>query len=138
MNKVKKFVDGNLAERLRHVDNLSHEVYKALSLSNEKHKIWAVNDMHNLTLLTDNSILATRLRLEQRKIIDHFKQTLNIDIGHITIKMIMPAPKPAKKIKRSSKIAAGYAKSMLSIARDIEDKELQEQLMRIATQDNSK
>lgn len=138
MNKLKKFVDGNLAERLRHVDNLSQEVYKALSLVTDKHNIWAVNNMHNLTLLTDNSILATRLRLEQHKIIAHFKQVLNIAIGDITIKIIMPKPKPAKKIRRSNKIGSESAKSMLTIAQDIEDKELQAQLMRIATQDNSK
>jgi hypothetical protein len=137
MNKVKKFVDGNLAERLKHVDNLSQEVYKALLLPMNKHNIWAVNKMNKLTLLTDDSILATRLRLEQHAIIRHFKQKLNISIGTITVKMAMPSPQPPKKEKANSKIASHSAKTMISIANDIEDKELREQLIRMAKQNNN-
>lgn len=137
MNKVKKFVDGNLAERLRHVDNLSQEVYKALSLPMEKHNIWAVNNMHNLTILTDDSILATRLRLEQQKISLHFKQKLNLAIGKITIQMAMPPAKPAKKKKFSDTMTAKSAHSMMSTAQEIEDKELQEQLIRMAKYNNN-
>ncbi len=132
MNKVKKFVDGNLAERLRHVDNLSQAVYKALSLPKENHNIWAVMEMSQLTLLTDDSILATQLRLEQQRIISYFQQQLNITIGKITIRMTMPAPSPPRKKKQSRKITAKSAKIMISIAQEIEDKELQEQIISIA------
>jgi len=137
MNKVKKFVDGNLAERLKHVDNLSQAVYKALSLPMKNHNIWAVMEMSQLTIMTDDSILATQLRLEQQRISYYFKQQLNIAIGKITIKMTMPPPRPPKKKKRSSKITAKNAKIMISIAQDIEDKELQEQVIRIATTNNN-
>ncbi len=132
MNKVKKFVDGNLAERLKHVDNLSQSVYKALSLPMENHNIWAVMEMSQLTLLTDDSILATQLRLEQQRIIYYFQQQLNIAIRKITIKMTMPAPRPPRKKKRSRKIATKNAKIMISIAQDIQDKELQEQVIHMA------
>lgn len=137
MNKIKKFVDSNLAERLRHVDNLSREVYIALSLSLENHNIWAVSNMQTLTLLTDDNILATRLRLEQQKIMQHFKQKLNIAVNTISIKMVMPASLPPKKEKLSSKIAAHSAQSMISIAQEIEDKELKQQIIRMAKQNNN-
>jgi hypothetical protein len=132
MNKVKKFVDGNLAERLKHVDNLSQAVYKALSLPMENHNIWAVMEMSQLTLLTDDSILATQLRLEQQRIIDYFQQQLNITIGKTIIRMTMPAPSPPRTKKRRHKITAKSAKTMISIAQDIEDKELQEQVICMA------
>ena len=137
MNKMQSFVDLRLVERLRHVDNLSKEVYKSLNLSPEKHNLWAVKSMRILTILTDDSILATHLRLGQGTIQRYFRQQHQINFDTVTIKMTMPPPQPVKEEKRASKISQQSARILTSIANGIDDDELKKQLIRLAWQDNS-
>lgn len=137
MNKMQSFVDLRLVERLRHVDNLSKEVYESLNLSPEKHNLWAVKSMRVLTILTDDSILATHLRLGQNTIRNYFRQQHQVNFDTVTVKMTMPSPQPVKKEKRASKISQQSARILTSIANGIDDDELKEQLIRLAQQDNS-
>ena len=134
---MQSFVDIRLVERLRHVDNLSKEVYKSLDISPEKHNLWAVKSMRILTILTDDSILATHLRLEQNTIRRYFRQQHQINFDTVTIKMTIPPPQPVKVSKRASKISQQSAKVMTSIANGIDDEGLKEQLISLARQDNS-
>ena len=93
--------------------------------------MWVVRDLKTLTVLTSDSILATRLRLEQQQIINYFNNHSTFIIDTLQVKMTMPKMTKRQKIRKTYQISERNVKIVSSIAEGIEDDELREGLLRI-------
>ena len=132
MKKVRSLVDSKLVERLNHVDNLTKIIFEAIGLPKAKHQIWAIKDYKNITILTNDSILATRMRLEQNQIINYIRNHSVLIVDSITIKMAMPEMERRQKHRSTYTLSEKSVKTIASIAMGIEDEELRESLLSIA------
>jgi len=132
MKKVRSLVDSKLVERLNHVDNLTKIIFEAIGLPKAKHQIWAIKDYKNITIMTNDSILATRMRLEQNQIINYIRNHSALIVDSITIKMAMPEMKRREKPRATYTLSERSVKTVTSIAMGIEDEELRDSLLSIA------
>ncbi len=138
MKNIRALVDTKLVERLNHVDNLTKIIFKAVGLEPQKHLLWVVRERRTLTILTQDSILATRIRLEQKSIIQYLRAHSDLLIDTIQVRMTMPKSARMEKRRETYTLTKSNAQTISSIAEGIEDKELRESLLRIAAQSNSK
>ncbi|MEE9352216.1 MAG: hypothetical protein V3U78_08145 [Thiotrichaceae bacterium] len=137
MKNINTFVDNNLVERLKHVDNLTKIVFDAIGLPQKKFHMWVVRDRRSITILTNDSILATRIRLEQQQIINYVNNNSVFVVDSVRVKMTMPEA-PNRQVKHITyALSEKNSKIMASIAESIEDDELRESLLSIARQKNS-
>lgn len=131
MKNVKGFVDYNLVERLKHVDNLTKIVFDAVGLPHKKFHMWVVRDLRSITVLTSDNILATRLRLEQQQILNYVNNHSTFSIDKVNVKMTMPEFAKRQERKKTFCLSERNVKIMTSIAESIEDKGLRESLLSI-------
>jgi len=134
MRNVNNFVDYNLVERLKHVDNLTKIVFDAIGLPSKKFQMWVVRDLRKITILTNDNILATRLRLEQQQIINYINNHSTFVIDTLKVKMTMPEMVKRDNTRKAYRLSNRNVKIISSIAESIEDDELREGLLRIARQ----
>lgn len=134
MKKIRSLVDRKLTERLYTVDDLSKLIYEAMGLSPENHRIWAIRHLRHITILTDDSILATRLRFEQRMLLHYINSHSALIIDAIDIKMTGKRQERETTPYRKYVISDRNVKIIKSIADGIEDEELRESLKSLANQ----
>jgi hypothetical protein len=139
MKKVRTFVDQDLAKRLHHIDNLSSAVCEAVQISPDQHKVYAIKHMSQLTILTSDNILATRLRLEQDRVRRYLRDEHGIIIEKLRVKMntFYGRTRDIKKVTRANVMSEQTSDIIASIAEDIEDPELKESLIRLARRTKS-
>ncbi len=131
MKTPRNLVDNNLVKRLKHVDNLTKIVFDAINLPHKKFLMWVVRDLRTITILTSDSILATRIRLDQQQIINYFNNHSTFIIDTLNVKMTMPETTKREKIRTTYQLSEKNVKIISSIAEGIEDDELRESLLRI-------
>lgn len=129
---MRSLMDKNLLERLSSVDNLSKLIYRALSLDTDKHQIWAIRNRRALTIMTDNSILATQLHYQRQRVLDYINSNSSLLLDSVTVKMTTPSSHSNRKVHPGYKISDRNSKILLSVADSIEDEELKEGLKKIA------
>ena len=132
MKKIRSLVDSKLVKRLNYVDNLTKIIFEAIGLPKAKHQIWAIKDYKSITVLTNDSILATRMRLEQNQIINYIRNHTALIVDTITIKMAMPEMERREKPRATYALSEKSIKTVTSIAMGIEDEGLRESLLSIA------
>lgn len=134
MNKLDTLFDRNLLKRLHHLDHLSLSVCEALSLDPDKHALWVIKSMRVLTIMTSDTILATRLRFEQAIIIDYLARHKNIQINEIKVKLAhvtTPAPKQQMPNDRMH-VSPASADVLSHVAETLDDEELKQCLLNLA------
>ncbi len=131
MKNIHTFVDRNLVERLNHVDNLTKIIFDAIGLPKKRFQMWAVRDLRIITILTNDSILATRIRLEQQSIVNYINNNSTFVIDSVKVKMTMPEMPKRPSKRETYTISKQNAEIISSIAEGIEDDELRESLLRI-------
>ncbi|CAA6816387.1 MAG: Unknown protein [uncultured Thiotrichaceae bacterium] len=133
MQKPRSLVDDILIRRLKQVDNLSNVIFEAMNLPKEQHKIWVVSNMRQLTVMCEDSILATQIRMQQEAILDYFRKKNNLKFDELRIKLVAPErvfkPRANKATKHMPSITA--SKTIAAIADGIDDEELRESLLRL-------
>jgi hypothetical protein len=132
MKKVRSLIDRKLVERLNHVDDLTKIIFAAIGLPENKHQIWAVKDLRKITILTNDSILATRLRLDHQQIINYINNHSALVVDSIQVKMTMPEMTRRETSRTTFSLSEKSAKTISCIANSIEDDELRESLLRIS------
>lgn len=132
MKKIRSLVDRKLVKRLSHVDNLTKIVFAAVGLPEKKNQIWAVKDLRKVTILTNDSILATRLRFDQQQIINYINNHSTLMVSSLQIKMTMPKVTKRLAPRTTYSLSEKSAKTISCIAESIEDEELRESLLRIS------
>ena len=134
MKKIRTLVDRKLVERLNHVDSLTKIIFDAMGLPEKKHQLWAIKDCRKMTIMTNDSILATRLRLDQQQIINYINNHSALIIDSIKIKMTMPEMARRETQRQTYHLSVKSMNTITSIAEGIDDDELRESLLRIARQ----
>lgn len=134
MQKPRSLVDDILIRRLKQVDNLSNVIFEAMGLPKDQHKMWVISNMRQLTVMCEDSILATQIRMQQNAILDYFRKNNNLKFDGLRVKLIAPErihkPRPNKATKHTPSLKA--SKTIADIADGIEDDELRESLLRLA------
>lgn len=138
MQKPRSLVDDILLKRLKQVDNLSNVIFEALGLPKEQHKLWVISHMRQLTILCEDSILATQIRMQQRAILDYFRKHKNMKFDELRVKLIAPErtykPRPNPAINHKPSITA--SRTIAAIAESIDDEELKQSLLRLTGKTN--
>ena len=132
MKNICSLVDRNLVERLNHVDSLTKMTFDAIGLPQRKHQMWAVRNLRTLTILTHDSILATRIRLQQDQVIHYFKHNSALIIDTVKVKMSTPELAKQQKKRIPFTISQQSARVIAAIASSIDDDELRNSLLRVA------
>ncbi len=132
MKNIHSFVDRNLVERLNHVDNLTKIIFDAIGLPKKKFQMWAVRDLRTITILTNDSILATRIRLEQQQITNYINNNSTFVIDSVKVKMTMPEMAKRSARRETYTLSKKNTETISAIAEGIEDEELRKSLLRIA------
>lgn len=133
MQKPRSLVDDILIRRLKQVDNLSNVIFEAMGLAKDQHRMWVVSNMRQLTVMCDDSILATQVRMQQKAILDYFRKHKNMRFDGLHVKLIAPErvhkprPNPATKHRPSVSVS----KTIAAIAEGIDDDDLKESLLRL-------
>lgn len=137
MKNIRAFVDAKLVERLNHVDNLTKIILESLGLKPQKHLLWVVRERRTLTVFAQDNILATQLRLQQEKIIQQIREKTDLLIDTVKIQMTMPQTSRSEIKMKTYTLTQKNAQAIKSIATNVEDEELKEMLLRIASQADS-
>lgn len=134
MQQPRSLIDDILLRRLKQVDSLSNVIFEAMGLPKDQHRLWVVSNMHQLTVMCEDSILATQVRMQQTAILDYFRKHKNMKFSGLKVKLIAPErvhqPRPNASIAHKPSPAA--TKTITAIANGIEDEELKESLLRLA------
>ena len=134
MKTPSNLVGNDLGSRLRSVRQFSKIICDALDLPNHVDSVWAVKNLADLTILTNDSILATQIRLRQQELQANLKRLHGLDFRSITVKMQSQAIRREKPLTHQAKRtmpSADSRKVIQSIAQNIQDDELRESLMRL-------
>lgn len=133
MQKPRSLVDDILIKRLKQVDNLSNVIFEAMNLPKDQHRMWVVSNMCQLTVMCEDSILATQVRMQQKAILDYFRKNNNLKFDGLRVKLIAPErvhqPRPNKA--RKHRPSATASKTIAAIADGIDDEELRDSLLRL-------
>ena len=134
MEKLGIHTQPYITQRLKQFDELQKTIIKILGIELEDTSLWAVVSKQQLTIFTDNPLLATQVKYQQRKICTHLNNVYNINLGSVHTKLIPAkiASKPVKIVRK--KLKKTTLDALSSIADNIEDKELKQILKNISKQ----
>lgn len=130
MEKINRFINRDITERLEQLDKLTAEVGDFLSLPITG-RVWPVLKNQRLTLLTDDSHLATQIRFQQQLLGKHLSKRLNLKISAVNVKLIsFPL---ASKVRKNNSfcMSSKAALIMQGIAGSMEDTELQQAILKL-------
>ncbi|MFT5132029.1 MAG: hypothetical protein ACI9SC_000492 [Gammaproteobacteria bacterium] len=97
------------------------------------HFILANIDADSLTLHTDSSAWAARLRFKTLDILSTVRELCKVDYPHtLRIKVVLPANKPIKPKKRTLKLSSKNAQLIQDTANSITDPVLRDALLRLS------
>lgn len=130
MEKINHLINRDIARRLEQLDKLTLEIGNFLHLPLYG-RIWPVLQNQRLTLLADDPNLATQLRFQQQKLAKHLSKRLNLKISALHIKLIsFPLASIVQK-NNGFQMSSKAALTMQGIANSMEDKELQQAILRL-------
>ena len=131
MKKINKLIQGGLTERLQRADAVVAVIAQFLKIPLDN-RLWLTLKNQRLTLLTDDTHLATLLRFQQIMLCKHINKHLGSKIRGIDIKVIsLPLARYEKKTT-GFQFSSEAANVVCSIAHNIEDPELREAVMQLA------
>jgi len=132
MKKASDFVNSQFIRSIETYDKLSQYVYQLMHLNKEKHNVWVVVKQQQLTILTDNPYLGTQLQYQQQTICDALNRQFLLELKKTKVKII--PPKAIKETRHDPRFVIGEKASLAleSIAKDIDDEELQASLLQLA------
>lgn len=125
-------MDKNLVRRLNRLNGLTDIIFNALKLSPTRHSLWVTQDNHCLNIVTSDSILATKIRMDSPNIIKHVNDNSCLIIRSIKVKLSHIGQAKAPKENKTLPISEAAAQNITLIANTIEDKGLREGLLSIA------
>lgn len=114
------------------LDELRNSIIKIMSINTEDIKIWPVLSSGKLTLFSDDPMLATQVRYQQKNICKHLNNAYNLKLDGVHTKLIPPtnASQPVKS--QAPPLSKITSKTLSSIAKEIEDSELKQILINIS------
>lgn len=131
MKKINNLIRANIMGRLQETDTIVGLIAQFLKLPLEN-RLWVVSKPHRLTLLTDDTYLATQLRFQRIQLCQFLNKYLTTAIREVDIKVIsLPLTRVDEKTG-GFHLSADTANVMNSIAQGIEDQELREAVMQLA------
>ena len=132
MKNVYSLMDKNLVKRLNQLDDLTRIIFDALNLSATRHSLWVTQKNHQLDIITNDSILATKVRLGKKEIIQYINTNSSLIIKEINIKLAHLDQVPSPKQNRTIPISRTAAQNLEVIANTIDDDGLKQSLLDIA------
>jgi len=133
MKNINELVNSQLTTRIKNYDKLSNFVYELLHLNKSKHKIWVVAKRNKLTLLTDNPYLGTQIRYQQQTICDEINRKFLMELNQVHVKLVPPTSSLQRPKEERFKISENTGSVLASIAEEIDDAELKQSLIDLAT-----
>ncbi len=133
MKNINELVNSQLTTSIKNYDKLSNFVYELLHLNKSKHKIWVVTKRNKLTLLTDNPYLGTQIRYQQQTICDEMNKKFLMELTEVKVKLIPASSSIPKSNEQRFTISENTGAILSSIAEEIEDTELKQSLIDLAT-----
>ena len=132
MEKINKLIQGGLTERLQRADAVIAIIAQFLKFPLDN-RLWLSLKNQRLTLLTDDIHLATQLRFQQFMLCKHINKHLDVKIRGLDIKVInLPLARLEHKTN-GFKFSHEAASVVCSIAQGIDDPELREAVMQLAS-----
>jgi hypothetical protein len=131
MEKISRLINTGLTERLEQVDRLAVEIGLFLSLPTAD-SIWPILKHSRLTLLTDDPHLAVQIRFQQNTLSKHLSKRLNLKISALHIKLISFPIASFEQKYNGFRLSNDTALVVQSIAKSIDDKELQDAVIRLS------
>ncbi len=134
MKKLTTHTQAYIIQRLKQLDELQTIISGILGIELEDTSLWPVITKQQLTIFTDNPLLATQVKYQQKKICTHLNNVYNINLEVLHTKLIpskiasQPKQKTTNTLKRSTLVA------LSSIANEIKDNELKQILKNISKQ----
>lgn len=125
-------MDKNLVKRLNQLDDLTSIVFAALNLSVKEHSLWVTQKNHLLNIVTSDSILATKIRLDSASIIKYINKNSSLIIDEISIKLAHLDQTRLPRENKTTPISETAAHSLKLIANTIDDEGLKQSLLSIA------
>ena len=134
MKNFQHLVNSELTKSIENYDKLSNFVYELMHLDKDKHNVWVVAKRQNLTLMTDNPYLGTQLRYQQNTICDAMNRKFLMELKTCKVKIIPPTIDTKKQQQDLYKIGGKASEVLKNIAGEIEDEELKNSLLKLASQ----
>lgn len=135
MKKLGSHTHAGITKRLNQLDELRNSLIEALNINIQNNMFWPIISRQQLTIFTDNPILATQIKYQQKKICTHLFNAYKINLEAVHTKLISSkiASKPiniqAKPLKKST------SQTLSSIADGIDDSELKQILKNISNRE---
>lgn len=134
MKKLASFTHSDITKRLNQLDELRNSIIDILDIPIHDIRLWPVISKQQLTVFTENSILATQIRYQQKKICNHLNKIHTLNLRAVHTKLI-PSTIATQSVKiKPPTLKNSTSKTLSSIADQIEDNELKQILKRISKQ----
>jgi hypothetical protein len=133
MKTAQSLINPQLIKRLKEIDELKNNLYDYFKVTPEIVTIWPVLKKHELTILTDSPIFATQIRFQKKSIVHFLKQKFSLNITVVHTKLLPPQKASPILRKKPTKPGVSAQKSIKSIASLVNDKELRDALLKLAT-----
>lgn len=132
MNRLDSHITSSITQRLQMLDELRNSIIKIMSINTQDIKIWPILSNGKLTLFSDDPMLATQVRYQQKNICKQLNSVHNLKLDGVHTKLI--PPKKARQPVKSQALPLSKitSKTLSSIANEIEDEELKQILMNIS------
>lgn len=131
MHKLDFHITSVISQRLKQLDELRDSIIDILPIDAQNIKMWPVLSKGKLTLFTDDIMLATQVRYQQKNICTHLNSAYKLNIRAVNTKLIPPtiASQPVKD--QSPPLDKSTSNTLSIIANEIEDSELKQILKNI-------
>lgn len=132
MKKIDNLINTNFKNTVHVSENLANTAAHFLKLGQADLHLWCILRNHQLTLLTDDTHLAARARLQTHPLRNYMNKQLNLQISKVDVKVI-GLPLASFDEKKYRYQCSGHAAAVMgSIAQTIEDEGIRTALLSLA------
>ena len=136
MKKLGSLTHFDITKRLDQLDELRNSILDILNISAHDIKLWPVISKQQLIVFTENPILATQIKYQQKKVCTHINNVYTLNLRGVHTKLI-PSTIASEPVNiRPTPLKKSTSKILSSIADQIEDNELKQILKEISLQNN--